>query len=276
MAPVANSLARRPVLGRGGASWRRTTKLTAISWYGSRSVSSYRQTANATSALPGTGPVTSRPVGETRRWAAAVGTRYCTPHWRALRTSTGRPTVRPSTVHERGSGASSAAGGREDRSMAAGALGDMGVQYSTCGDTVARGLLDHEGDHQPVPLPALAGEGGGPGERPHPRARGAGRQPPVVLRLLLPSSGRAQTGHLCGQGRVLPQLADRMVLPGRRADPHEPLRGGRLPACVGHGQGGARLRAGTGHLPRGDPGPRRAPAQGDDRDTAAEGQAGHA
>src|SRR5664279_4118077 len=79
MAPVANSLARRPVLGRGGASWRRTTKLTAISWYGSRSVSSYRQTANATSALPGTGPVTSRPVGETRRWAAAVGTRYCTP-----------------------------------------------------------------------------------------------------------------------------------------------------------------------------------------------------
>src|SRR5664280_2875639 len=240
MAPLANSLARRPALGRGGASWRRTTKLTATSWYGPRSVSSYRQTASATSALPGMGPVTSRPVGETRRWAVAAGTRYCTPHWRALRTSTGRPTVRPSTVHVRGSGVSPAARGREDRSVAVRTLGDMGCSTAQAGIPLPRGLLDHEGDHQPVPLPALAGEGGGPGERPRPRARGAGREPPVVLRLVLPSPGRAQTGHLCGQGRVLRPLEDGMVLPGRRADPHEPVGGRRLPACVGHGQGGAR------------------------------------
>ena len=44
--------------------------------------------------------MTSRPVGSTIRWAAAAGTRYWTPHWAARRTSTGSPTVRPSTVHD--------------------------------------------------------------------------------------------------------------------------------------------------------------------------------
>ena len=55
-----------------------------------------------------------------------------------------------------------------------------------------------------------------------PRAGRAGRQPPVVLRLLLPPPGAAAPGDLRGQGRVLRQLADGLVLPGRRPDPHEP------------------------------------------------------
>src|ERR1700677_4712568 len=52
-------------------------------------------------ARPGTGPVTSSPVGPTMRWAAAAGTRYWTPHWAARRTSTGRRRVRPCTVQLR-------------------------------------------------------------------------------------------------------------------------------------------------------------------------------
>src|SRR5665213_39911 len=41
------------------------------------------------------------------RWAAAAGTRYCTPHWAACRTSTGSPIVRPRTCQGPRSGVAS-------------------------------------------------------------------------------------------------------------------------------------------------------------------------
>src|ERR1019366_10273395 len=94
--------------------------------------------------------------------------------------------VRPSTVNERGPDGSvhgSGAGSRIDR---LGGRGRHGMQYSTRGGTVARGLLDPQGGAEPSLLPALAGQGGG--SRAHPGARTGrpGGQSPVVLRLVLP------------------------------------------------------------------------------------------
>ena len=67
--------------------------------------------------------MTSSPVGETMRWAAAAGTRYWAPHCAARRTSTGSPTVRPITDHER----SSPAGRRRCRPGRPGRSGVGGV-----------------------------------------------------------------------------------------------------------------------------------------------------
>ena len=79
-------------------------------------------------------------------------------------------------------------------------------------------------------LPAVAGEGRGPRAHPRPRPGRAGRQPPVVLRLVLPPPGAAAPGDLRGQGRVLRQLADGLVLPGRRPDPHAARAEGTPPS----------------------------------------------
>ena len=58
------------------------------------------------------------------------------------------------------------------------------------------------------------------------RAGHPGLQPPVVHRLLLPASGGAPAGHLRGQGRVLREPEDGVVLPGGRADPAQARRAG--------------------------------------------------
>src|ERR1019366_5739933 len=90
------------------------------------------------------------------------------------------------------------------------------------------GLLDLEGDPYAGVLLAVAGKGGGPGARAPSWPGSAGGQPPIVLRLVLPPAGAAPAGHLRGQGRVLRELAHFVVLPGCRADTHEPERRGCL------------------------------------------------
>ena len=64
-----------------------------------------------------------------------------------------------------------------------------------------------------------------------------GLQPPVVHRQRLPSAGGPPAGDLRGQGRVLRELEDGLVLPGRRDDPAQARR------RIGVGAGPGRCRA---------------------------------
>src|SRR5271157_5621658 len=127
---------------------------------------------------------------------------------------------------------------------APGSLGRSGPQFSTDRAPVRRrppratfldcDVLGAQGGVDPDLLRALPREGGGEGEHPPTRRGGAGRQPPVVLRLLLhPPRGPAQ-GHLPRQGGVLRLVEDGLVLPGRRPDPDPAGRGGRLGAGPRH------------------------------------------
>src|SRR5581483_5552813 len=126
------------------------------------------------------------------------------------------------------------------------------VQHRAPGGTVARGLLGLQGAVEPDLLPALAGPGRGPRAHPRARPRGAGGQPPVLLRLLLPAPGAPPAADVRGQGRVLRRLEDGVVLPGGRADPDGPGWWRRLPARARHGHPGASLGPPARHLPGGD------------------------
>src|SRR5437588_4343837 len=124
------------------------------------------------------------------------------------------------------------------------------------------GILGSQGRPHPPPAVLLPGPGRGPRARAQARPRHPGQQPPVVLRLDLPSPRAPAPAHLRGQGRVLRGPQDGLVLPGRGPDPDQ--TGGGIGFGTGPGLGlrGPDPKRALRDLPGGDPIAGRAPAQG--------------